>query len=135
MKTVVIAGECESARFLSGFSIINIAGSGKVNASGAAVIIGKGANIGIENALAVIVDADSFSQKLSPGIPIITCGMSPKNTISVTSRTPERLTLSLNRAVNTVSGVCEPLEYPVRIPKNAREYDIMAAFAAKLLLS
>lgn len=135
MGTVIIAGECESARFLSGFSIINIFGSGTVNAPEAAVILGKGADITIVSALAVTVDADSFSEKLPAGIRLVTCGVSPKNTVSITSRTPERLTLSLNRAVNSVSGICEPLEYPVRIPKNASEYDIMAAFAAKLLLS
>ncbi|MCH5293988.1 MAG: hypothetical protein J1E07_09675, partial [Treponema sp.] len=62
------------------------------------------------------------------------CGVSSKNTVSVTSRTTDKITLSLNRSVQTADGVCEPLEQPIPDNGNVSEYDLMAAFAAKILL-
>lgn len=135
MALTVIAGECNSDRFLNGISIIKTSGQSAVNCSSAAVIIGGNAKVTVKNALGVIIDGENYSQTLPCGIQVITCGISSKNTVSITSRTLEKLTLSLNRTIQTISGFCEPLEFPVNIPVNALEYDIMAAFAAKLLLS
>lgn len=133
-KLLLIVGESRADEFLGGLPTVKTGRSAKVNCDLAAVIAGKSAEPEISSALGVIVD-ETFSGKLPRGIQLITCGISPKNTVSVTSRTAEKLTLSLNRRIRTLSGkLCEPLELPVEVPENADEYDVMAAFAAKLLL-
>lgn len=64
---------------------------------------------------------------------LITCGRGVKNTVSVTSDDGETLTLALNRAVETLSGVCEPMELPVR-RRGRSDFMCMAEFAAAILL-
>lgn len=120
---------------LSGFSVVKADGSAEIDCENAAVIVGHNASVNVKNALGVIVDGENFTGQIPHGIQLITCGISPKNTVSVTSRTDDKLTLSLNRAIHTASGICEPLEQPVPLDKPHDEYDIMAAFAARLLLS
>lgn len=131
MELTVIVGEC-CARL--DCSVVRARGDTAVDCPFAAVIVGRGASVEVSSALGVIADGDSFHQKLPRGIQLITCGISPKNTVSVTSRTADRLTLSLNRSVRTASGVCEPLEQPVAAAECEDEYDIMAAFAARIIL-
>ncbi len=80
-----------------------------------------------------IVASEDYCGEIPRGVQLITCGFSHKNAVSITSRTEERLTLSLNRSLRARSGVIEPLELPV--PAAADEYELMAAFAARLLLS
>lgn len=133
-RLLLIVGESRADEFLGELSAIKTGSSAKVNCGFVAVIAAKSAVLEISSALGVIVD-ETFSGKLPRGIQLITCGISPKNTVSITSRTAEKLTLSLNRSIRTLTGkLCEPLEQPVSVPENAEEYDIMAAFAAKLLL-
>ncbi|GEM_PF-5414684 len=133
-KLLLIVGECRSDEFPEGLPTVKAEHSADVNCGYAAVIAGKSAVLNISSALGVIVD-ETFTGKIPRGIQLITCGISPKNTVSITSRTAEKLTLSLNRSVRTLSGkLCEPLEQPVDVPADADEYDVMAAFAAKLLL-
>lgn len=67
------------------------------------------------------------------GIPVITCGMSLKSTVSASSSTAERLTLSLNRTIPTLKGCCEPLELPLTPVQGVSLYDHMAAFAAAVI--
>lgn len=134
MGLVCIVGNSFSDKQLGDLPVVKTESSAEINCPGAAVIVGQGAAPRVRSALGVIVDGESFSEKLPRGIQIITCGISPKNTISVTSRTDEKITLSLNRAIRTKNGSVEPLEQPVDKPEKADEYDIMAAFAAKLLL-
>lgn len=133
---VVIVGECSADMYLEGVSMIKCSGSAEIDCGEAAVIAGRNAEIKVKRALGVIVCGDSFEQKTPRGIQLISCGISSKETVSVTSRTEEKLTLSLNRSIRAKSGICEPLETPVDIPSGgaAEEYDIMAAFAARLLL-
>lgn len=120
----------------SEFSVIKADGGADIDCENAAVIVGRKASLNVKNALGVIVDGESFSGEIPHGIQLITCGISPKNTVSVTSRTDDRITLSLNRAIRTAAGICEPLEQPVPLDNEPHdEYDIMAAFAARLLLS
>lgn len=133
MKLTVVVGE--SGVSLGECSVIRAAGGTVIDCEFAAVIAGKGAELEVKSALGVIADGESFRQKLPRGIQLITCGIGPKNTVSVTSRTAGRLTLALNRSIRTIAGMCEPLEQPVDVPEGADEYDIMAAFAAGLLLS
>lgn len=133
-KLLLIVGESRADEFLEELPAVRAERSAKVNCGFAAVIAGKNAGLEIGSALGVIVD-ETFAGKIPRGIQLITCGISPKNTVSITSRTAEKLTLSLNRSIRTLSGkLCEPLELPVGVPENADEYDVMAAFAAKMLL-
>lgn len=134
METVIIAGECRADELLGGFSIVKAREFSLIDCQNAAVILGRSSRAEIRSAFSVIVDGDEPPKGLPRFIQLISCGVSPKNTVSVTSRTPERLTLSLNRSVRTVRGVCEPLEYPVKAAPALSEYDIMAAFAARVLL-
>lgn len=135
MSLICIVGESSSDEHLRGIPLVKAADRADIDCENAAVIVGKKARLNVKNALGVIVDGESFSGKMTSGVQLITCGISPKNTVSVTSRTDDKLTLSLNRTIRTANGVCEPLELPVTLSENSRsEYDIMAAFAARLLL-
>ena len=132
MYLTVVVGESGADKFLGERPVIKAEGHISVNCEVAAVIAGKGAELEVRSALGVIVN-ESFRTKIPRGIQLITCGISPKNTVSVTSRTAGKLTLSLNRGIRTVSGICEPLEQPVDVPEDADEFDVMAAFAARVL--
>ena len=134
MGSVVIVGESRADELLEEFSIIKANGYAKINCMDAVVIMGKNARADVVSALGVIVDGDEPAADLPRFVQLIACGVSPKNTVSVTSRTTDKITLSLNRTVRTADGVCEPLELPLNDNKSVSEYDLMAAFAAKILL-
>lgn len=134
MGLVVIVGESRAEELLKEFSIVKAKDHVRVNCKNAAVIMGKNAHADVVSALAVIVDGDEPAANIPRFVQVIACGVSPKNTVSVTSRTSDKITLSLNRSVQTASGVCEPLELPTDDNKGVSEYDLMAAFAAKILL-
>ena len=134
MGLVVIVGESRAEELLKEFSIVKARDFAKVNCDGAVVIIGKNALAEVVSALGVIVDGDEPAADIPRFVQLIACGVSPKNTVSVTSRTSEKITLSLNRSVRTSNGICEPLELPVPDDEIVSEYDLMAAFAAKILL-
>ena len=72
------------------------------------------------------------SERVS-GVQLITCGRGVKNTVSVTSDDGETLKLALNRAVEKLSGVCEPIELTVR-RRGMSDFMCMAEFAAAILL-
>ena len=134
MGSVVIVGESRADELLEEFSIIKANGYAKINCMDAVVIMGKNARADVVSALGVIVDGDEPAADLPRFVQLIACGVSPKNTVSVTSRTTDKITLSLNRTVRTADGVCEPLELRLNDNKSVSEYDLMAAFAAKILL-
>lgn len=135
MSLVCIVGESTSDKQLRGIPLVKAADRADIDCENAAVIVGKSARLNVRSALGVIVDGESFSGKVTRGVQLITCGISPKNTVSVTSRTDDKITLSLNRTIKTADGICEPLEMPISLTESPRsEYDIMAAFAARLLL-
>lgn len=104
-----------------------------VNDPNAVVIIEDGANAEIKAAHCVIADGGGFCA-FPDGIPLVTCGANPKNTVSFTSRSENIITLSLNRAVHTKNGITEPLEYPAKLLRGFSEFEYMAAFAASLFL-
>lgn len=131
---VCIVGECNSDRHLDELKVIKTQKNAEIDCDEAVVIVGRDGEARVRSALGVIVDGERFSGRLPRGIQLITCGISPKNTVCVTSRTDEKITLSLNRTIRTKNGVCEPLEQPVNAVADDDEYDIMAAFAARLLL-
>ena len=101
-----------------------------------AVIVCDGAEVPrVVRAAGVMINGDSAavpSERVS-GVQLITCGRGVKNTVSVTSDDGETLTLALNRAVETLSGVCEPMELPVR-RRGRSDFMCMAEFAAAILL-
>ena len=107
----------------------------EIAAQNSIVVLGKGARIPEKlTVFAAVVNADDelLYEKLR-GNAVVTCGIGSRNTISVTSKTAERITLSLNRAIHTLSGLCEPLELPMPVYKGYSDYDHMAVFAAALL--
>lgn len=134
MGIAVIVGDSRADELLENVSVIKADRSARISCKDAVVIIGKGGRADIISALGVIVDGDEPSADLPRFVQVIACGVSAKNTVSVTSRTTDKITLSLNRSVQTADGVCEPLELPVDDNGNVSEYDLMAAFAAKILL-
>ena len=134
MGLLLIVGDSRADELFGRYPAVKTGSAAKIDCDFAAVIAGKNAVLEVSAALGVIVDGESFRQKLPRGIQLITCGLSSKNTVSITSRTTGRLTLSLNRSIRTVNGVCEPLEEPIEVGEVADEYDVMAAFAAGLLL-
>ena len=134
MGTVVIIGESRAEELLSEFPIVKTKDFASVKCTDAVVIMGKNARAEVTSALGVIVDGDEPAADLPRFVQVIACGVSPKNTVSVTSRTTDKITLSLNRSVQTADGVCEPLEQPMPDNGDVSEYDLMAAFAAKILL-
>lgn len=134
MGLVVVVGESRAEELLKEFPSVKVTGHACVNCKDAVVIMGKNADADVISALGVIVDGDEHAADLPRFVQVIACGVSAKNTVSVTSRTTDKITLSLNRSVQTADGVCEPLELPIDDNKSVSEYDLMAAFAAKILL-
>lgn len=139
MQLAVIVGNCRAERFLTGISVIKAPCFAQINCPDAAVILGESASpdsgdAEISSALGVIVDGETFRGKIPRGIQLIDCGLSQKSTVFITSRTEDKITLSLSRSIRTASGVCDPLELPVPLPESASDFDIMAAFAAEILL-
>lgn len=134
MQLAVIVGNCRAERFLTDFSVIKSPNHAEINCDNAAVILGESANAEITSALGVIVDGETFCGKIPRGIQLIDCGLSQKSTVFITSRTEDKITIALSRSIRTASGICDPLELPVPLPENASDFDIMAAFAAKIML-
>lgn len=135
MGLIILVGEFSEACVPNGASVVMAEKCDLIDCPDAAVILGAGARVeNIRAALSVIVNGDELSKKLPRGVQLITCGVSPKNTVSITSRTPEKITLSLNRSIRAKSGVIEPLELPVPSENALTEYEMMARFAAELLL-
>lgn len=131
---VCIVGESDCDRHLDDIKVIKTGKDAVIDCADAVVIIGRSGTADIHSALGVIVDGERFSGELPKGVQLITCGVSPKNTVSVTSRSDDKITLSLNRTIRTSRGITEPLEQPFDTMPGDDEYDMMAAFAARLLL-
>lgn len=135
MGLLILVGECSNACVQKSVSVIKASSAELIDCPDAAVILGAGARVeNIRAALGVIVNGDELSKDLPRGVQLITCGVSPKNTVSITSRTPEKITLSLNRSIRAKNGIIEPLELPVPLENALSEYEMMAIFAAELLL-
>lgn len=135
MGLIVLAGEFNADCISGDFSLVKAENRVLINCPEAVVILGEGARVEIRAALGVIANGDEPSENLPRGVQLITCGVSPKNTVSITSRTPEKITLSLNRSIRAQNGAVEPLEQPEPVDRRFSEYEQMAAFAAGLLLS
>lgn len=106
-----------------------------VRAENSVLVLGSGASLPEKlSVFAVVADADEgFDASALRGVAVITCGMGSRNTVSVTSKTSERITISLNRGIHTLKGLCEPLELPLPLSEDTSDFGYMAAFAALLL--
>lgn len=135
MALIVVAGDFNADCISGDISLVKAENRVLINCPEAVVILGEGARAEIRAALGVIVNGDEPSENLPRGVQLITCGVSPKNTVSITSRTPEKITLSLNRSIRAQNGAVEPLEQPEPLDGRLSEYEQMAAFAAELLLN
>lgn len=140
MNTVIAVGQVNISGLLSGevfprCEVVCAQHITEISAQHSAVAAGAGARLpeGF-SALAVIVDADAAVDLAAlRGNAVITCGISGRNTVSVTSKTSDRITLSLNRAIHTLNGLCEPMELPVPLYEGYSDFDYMAAFAAAVV--
>lgn len=132
---IIIAGksnirECD---YFPETDYITAAGNVEVNSPSAIVVTGENFNgCLIQQAFAVIVSGDYICGKLPAGVEVLTCGISGKNTFSVTSRSHDRITVSLNRTIKTTYGTTDPMEIPVKL--RSSEFDCIAAVACRLLL-
>lgn len=67
-------------------------------------------------------------------IPIVTCGLSQKNTVTFSSRTPATAVVSLQRELHAVDGsLIEPRELPVTLAAPRDDYPLLATVAAMWL--
>ena len=138
--SVIILGKSGAAQYLVGercdIELVAADGLKALNAPDSVLIVGDGALLphGL-SVFAAVVDADSgFDADALKGTAVISCGMSGRNTVSMTSRSGDAMTLSLNRSVMTLKGLCEPFEQPICRLTGTSDYDCMAAFAAAMLL-
>ena len=119
-----------------GFQGVQASRAELIDCAKCAVIVCDGAEVPrVVRAAGVMINGDraSVPSERVSGVQLITCGRGVKNTVSVTSDDGETLTLALNRAVETLSGVCEPMELPVR-RRVRSDFMCMAEFAAAILL-
>ncbi len=127
-----------SERIFPRCSTVCVQNAEYIDCSNAAVILGAGASINDIRCCAAIIanaeDPDSISLLSGKHAPVITCGRSSKNTISISSVTEDRISLSLNRSLQTLNGICEPLEQSYPLIPDIPLYDYMAAFAACIIL-
>lgn len=64
-------------------------------------------------------------------VPIVTCGLSQKNTVTFSSRTPTTAVVSLQREIHTPDGtLIEPRELPIRLETPRDDYSLLATIAA-----
>lgn len=87
--------------------------------------------------ITAIINADNKTQlesAMQQGIRTITCGLGTTATISFSSETEEKLTVSLNRGITALSGKnIEPLEIPIE-KEQFGKYSLMSFAALRLLL-
>ncbi len=142
MAFAAVVGKVRLDRLLDGgvfpiCDVVTMNSLGCLKAEDSVLVIGRKPQLsgGEISAFSVVVNADEqFGREALCGQSVISCGMSGRNTVSVTSKTVDSITLSLNRAITTMKGLCEPLELPVKRVGGCSDYDYMAAFAVSLLL-
>ncbi len=140
MNTVIVVGDSDISGLLSGevfprCEVVITDSAREINARDSVVVAGHVTVLPERvTAFAAVVDADAdIDLSALRGNSVITCGIGCRNTVSVTSKTADRITLSLNRAVHTVKGLCEPLELPVPLYESYTDFDYMAAFAVSVI--
>lgn len=104
------------------------------------------ANAGLEGLIGISADCRAVaiansrnSRQLDAlarlGIPIISCGMLAKDTLTYSSRTDDGVVISLQRSVSSLYGKeIEPLEVPLMLPARVCGYSLLAYAALCILL-
>lgn len=70
------------------------------------------------------------------GIPVISCGMNSKNTITLSSLESDTLFAALQRTVRDSTGTAiEPEEFKIKLTKQYQPFSVMASVAILLLNS
>jgi len=91
----------------------------------------------LKNCTAVVNAENSFSIKTLAGkeLQTITCGLSGKDTITISSFTGDCVMISLQREIVSCSGkIIQPKEFPIKIGSTKNLYIIMSYAAAGLLI-
>lgn len=67
-------------------------------------------------------------------IPVVTCGMNGKNTVTISSITDESCSITLQRSLTDIDkNVIEPAEFPLKLKNKYHTFSIMAAVVLNLL--
>ncbi len=116
----------------------------------------KKANLKINNGIVVICDnTERFKDQQFPNgiigicednninalevfkkshIPVISCGMSAKNTITLSSLNSDTLLATLQRTVKNIKGdEIEPAEFKIKLKKSYSHFSVMACVAILLI--
>lgn len=89
------------------------------------------------DSVGVCEDSNSEALKLlmKNGIPVISCGMNGKNTVTLSSVGDSAALVSLQRTVTDIYGRDrEPAEFRIRLTHSRSPFAVAAAFAVLLLL-
>lgn len=89
-------------------------------------------------AIASSQDKDALSLLMGSQVPVITCGLSSRDTITFTSNTDDGVVIALQRTLPDMDGnQVEPVEIPVSLsqekdgcPESVSRYSLLAAAAA-----
>lgn len=138
MGFVLFIGDCGINALPFGIPAVTAERVRRVDCPECVVVLGSGGELPeVSRAAGVLINGDCCGElpvERLGGVQLITCGRCGKNTVSLTSDSGSTVTAALNRAVLTLNGICEPLEYPMKRPGGASDFGCMAAFAAAVLL-
>ncbi len=138
MGFVLFIGDCGISKMPFGIRSVSAERVRLIDCPECVVVLGYGAELPVvRSAAGVLINGDCGGElpvERLGGVQLITCGRCGKNTVCLTSDSGETVTAALNRAVTTLYGVCEPLEYPMDRLPGTSEFGCMAAFAAAVLL-
>ena len=90
----------------------------------------------LDESIYLLLNSDNEAQLKSvegQKIPVITCGLSPKDTITFSSKDSDKSVVSLQRSLPSGSNIIEPMEIIVE-SKNDSEYTMLATVATGLIL-
>lgn len=85
-----------------------------------------------ENAVAIINSSsrNQISQFVNTNISVITCGSSQKDTFTYSSYTDDKIVVSLQRSIKSISGkIIEPFELPVLNNEKNNIFSVLAYIA------
>jgi hypothetical protein len=88
------------------------------------------------NAIAIVDSSkeDLLAYVATTGLPAITCGLSAKDTVTLSSMRTDSAVINLQRGVTCFDGsLAEPQEIPIKRPEDADSFAVMAASAICLL--
>ena len=92
-------------------------------------------SIKAKNSIAVFAgNTENLRDIMESGIPVITCGMNPKNTVTLSSLTAASALVSLQRTVTDIFGYeAEPGEFRIKLNRGYSPFAVTASAAVFLL--